>query len=360
MRDYEDTFATPVLPEAPMRHRFALLAVPVLLLGLLPGSVSADPSNRGSARHQEAVAFWTPERIRSAIPRDITFDPADGFVVAGPGANRGKPQPKPTPTPTPPPPDGTVTGAPWTADDAVLAGTGRVFFVMGAFLYSCSGTVATDGRADYSLVLTAGHCVIDRGKFATMWTFIPGYDTSPVAYNDCTSARYGCWTADALFVDSGFASQKRFNNTAVQHDFAFALVGPGGKTSVNPSLETAVGGSYGITFSGPAIGSTLSAFGYPAGAPYNGTDLTYCSGPIGQDPNTSNTTWSMACDMTGGSSGGPWLSGDPTTFAGATLRSLNSYGYSGVDNMYGPKFNSSTEAVYNAANGTATSNTIVP
>jgi hypothetical protein len=231
-----------------------------------------------------------------------------------------------------------------------------VFFVMGAFLYSCSGTATEDARSGYSLVLTAGHCVIDKGRFATMWTFIPGYDTNPVNYNDCASSTYGCWTAQALFVHEDFASQKRFNDTAVRNDFAFALVGPGGKSGTE-SLETRVG-TFGITFSGPAKGATLGAFGYPAGPPYDGTDLTYCQGPIGEDPGTANTTWSMSCDMTGGSSGGPWLSGDLSN-GSAILRSLNSYGYSGVDNMYGPKFDSHTQAVYAAANGSATSNTRV-
>jgi hypothetical protein len=67
----------------------------------------------------------------------------------------------------------------------------------------------------------------------------------------------------------------------------------------------------------------------------------------------------MACNMTGGSSGGGWLDGDFTSFGGADLRSLNSYGYTGVENMYGPKFNSKTQAVYNAANGSLTTNQIV-
>jgi hypothetical protein len=58
----------------------------------------------------------------------------------------------------------------------------------------------------------------------------------------------------------------------------------------------------------------------------------------------------MACGMTGGSSGGPWLSSFTEGTGVGTLSSLNSYGYSGIKNMYGPKFNSETQAVYNAAN----------
>jgi hypothetical protein len=59
----------------------------------------------------------------------------------------------------------------------------------------------------------------------------------------------------------------------------------------------------------------------------------------------------MLCDMTGGSSGGPWVSSSTTTVGfTAQLRSLNSYGYSGDDSMYGPIFNSKTTATFNAAN----------
>jgi hypothetical protein len=63
--------------------------------------------------------------------------------------------------------------------------------------------------------------------------------------------------------------------------------------------------------------------------------------------------------MTGGSSGGPWLSGFSTSTGSGTLSSLNSYGYSGVRAMHGPKFNDNTADVHSAANN-ATSNTIVP
>ncbi len=63
--------------------------------------------------------------------------------------------------------------------------------------------------------------------------------------------------------------------------------------------------------------------------------------------------------MTGGSSGGPWLSGfNATTGDTGTIESLNSYGYSGQSNMYGPKFNSTTTDTYNVADG-ATQNQIV-
>ena len=111
-------------------------------------------------------------------------------------------------------------------------------------------------------------------------------------------------------------------------------------------------------------GQKLYAFGYPAAGKYKGKDLTYCAGAITEDSQVANATWGMACNMTGGSSGGPWLTGvnDQTGSTSASqLGSLNSYGYSGQSVMYGPKFNSDTKAVYDAANSTQTvADTIVP
>ena len=143
---------------------------------------------------------------------------------------------------------------------------------------------------------------------------------------------------------------------AAGHDFAFAVMGPGGHSG-SASLEATVGGTFGIAFNSLKAGDTVTALGYPAQGEYDGTDLTYCQGNIGQDSRIANATWRLACDMTGGSSGGGWLTGSAGSFS-AVLQSLNSYGYTGETAMYGPKFNSRTEAVYNAAN-TATSNTVV-
>ncbi len=88
----------------------------------------------------------------------------------------------------------------------------------------------------------------------------------------------------------------------------------------------------------------LSAFGYPAAAPYNGSDLVYSRGPVSFDTLNGNATYGMTSNLTGGASGGPWvLATNYTTYADASIRSLNSYKYNFNKNaMYGPKFNSST------------------
>jgi len=320
-----------------MRSRLALLVAPLLLATMLPAAVSAAaPARDAKADHRAAVvAYWTPARMRAATPREFTFDAVRGFQPnAKPGGAAG---------------GGTsVTGASWTGGGKMLTTTGRALFTMGGTDYICSGSVVNDTKTTQAIVLTAGHCVVENdGTFATNWLFIPEFDTS--ATYTCSATKYGCWVADALYADAAFAGAGSFNNTAVQHDWAFAVVAAGDRDG--GQLDAKVG-SFPIAYSGVAKDDTLSAFGYPAAGKYNGKDLVYCRGAIGEDANTGNTTWSMGCAMTGGSSGGPWVKAtNTTTYADAVLSSLNSYGYSGTKKMFGPKFNAGTRAVFDAANG---------
>jgi hypothetical protein len=314
-------------------RRLALGAI--LVLAALPMAAPVAAKDPAKAEHDRIVAYWTPARMASAIPRDFVkaggkFVPTAGKPPKPPGGGGG----------------GAVTGASWTGDNPIVARSGKVFFTMGTTRYVCSGSVADDSRDDLSLVLTAGHCAYDEvaRRFATNWMFIPAYDSAPT--QTCPQTAYGCWTAQALVVHNGFATAGGFNSQAMVHDFAFAVVGAGAvPNGAEQELDVAVG-SYPLATSVSA-GNKLYAFGYPAAGKYKGKDLVYCAGNIFADPYASNQTWGMTCNMTGGSSGGPWLLG----FEGSdpALGSLNSYGRQGLPNMYGPKFNDDTLSVYNAA-----------
>lgn len=239
--------------------------------------------------------------------------------------------------------------------------TGKVLFAMGRSYYVCSASVVTDTVTDRSLILTAGHCVFDNktGKFATNWMFVPDYDADPVALTTsgsfCADTAYGCWTASALVVHKGFASQRKFNTQATLYDFAFAVVYAGGTT---PSQLDATVGSQRISYSQVTLGSTTHLFGYPAASPYTGTDLVYSEGPLGTDPLNKNLTYRVGSDMTGGCSGGPWFTSFDASTGEGTMMSVNSYGYAGIEALHGPKFNAYTQALYTKAT-TATSTTIV-
>jgi hypothetical protein len=231
---------------------------------------------------------------------------------------------------------------------------------MGGSGWVCSGTALGDSRSTYSLVITAGHCVYDESSggglsgFATNWLFIPQFDSNPTF--TCANTAFGCWTAQALVVNNGFATAGGFNTQATHYDWGFAVVPGGG--NANSQLDTAVG-TFGYSATAMPGNTVVDAFGYPAAQKYHGNDLVYCQGPIGFDANSGNTNYKLACGMTGGSSGGPWFSGFNATGNSGTIQSLNSYGYSGQSNMYGPIFNNTTTQTYNAANS-ATTNTIVP
>jgi len=117
------------------------------------------------------------------------------------------------------------------------------------------------------------------------------------------------------------------------------------------STVDATVGSFPISFSSVSSGTVLSAFGYPAAAPWDGKQLAYSRGPVSFDTLNGSATYGMTSNLTGGASGGPWvLATNYTTYGDASIRSLNSYKYNFNKNaMYGPKFNSSTGAVFNAA-----------
>jgi hypothetical protein len=319
------------------RSKSAVAAALLTVLALLPLAVApvaaGDSSTRAKAEHERIIKYWTAERIANAKPRDFVRTNEGKFVPrARPGSGG--------------------TGASWTGGGPVVQRTGKVLFTMDGGNWVCSASAITDSRTSHSLVLTAGHCAFDEVNeaFATNWTYVPSFDTSPTF--TCAQSTYGCWTAAGLVVHSGYATAGGFNTQATVHDFAFAIVGPGGKS--NSQLDAL--GTYGIAYPAISTGGTVHAFGYPAAGKYHGNDLTYCTGPTFNDQFNDDLTWGIACNMTGGSSGGPWLAGFTNTAGTAT--SLNSYGYSGIKNMYGPKFNAKTQAVFNRAN-TTTGNSIV-
>jgi hypothetical protein len=320
-----------------MRSRILLLVVPALLLALLPGATTAagPRANPHAQSRAEVLAYWTPERVATARPRDAVR--ADAAPRAKPGGGGG----------------GTTTGSSWPSSntDPITRATGKVLFSMGGGNWVCSGSVATDSRTGYSLVLTAGHCVVDAdtGEWATNWLFVPAYDRSPTF--TCSQTLLGCWTAVALVARTEFVNAGGFNDAAVQHDWAFAVVAGGGKQAGSGlQLDATVGGSFALD-ARAGVGQTMTALGYPAAGKYRGNDLVYCQGRVATDPLTDGTTYSMPCGMTGGSSGGPWLANASAGY-GASLRSVNSYGYSGVRNMYGPIFNAKTTRTLSVANGT--------
>jgi V8-like Glu-specific endopeptidase len=225
-----------------------------------------------------------------------------------------------------------VTGATWTGGGDVAKSTGKVFFTLGGVDYVCSGSAVQSGHRN--LVLSAGHCVHDGdgGPFATNWVFYPGWNNGP--------SSLGAWTATRLFTTATWANQA----DGFDDDAGFAVVGGSGSSSLESVLGSATPT---IRFDGASTTDRYSAFGYPAAKKYRGNILTYCSGTV-QVRIDGADTMALACNMTGGSSGGPWL----VNYADGSrvIESLNSYGYSSLaSTMFGPIFGAGELAAYTAA-----------
>ena len=312
-------------------HRFfALMSIAAVITTVLVSPSTAAGKADDKTPKGKAMGYWTKDKLENALTRDFEFEVGakSGKLVAlgkpakgGGGVTTG------------------TTGASWTKFGKPLAATGKVFFTMGATNYVCSGSLITEATTGRSIVLTAGHCVWDNkavGAWATNFIFIPAYDSNPV--NDCSSSPDRCLVATALVASSGFTSQTSFSTQATTYDWAFVAVEESGESGFNLAVD-------GFSNSAPAY-----AFGYPAATPYSGKDLVYCAGPISQDTRNSGVTWGLACKMTGGSSGGPWISGFNTSTNDGSASSLNSYKYTNDSTkMYGPKFNAKTKAVFDAA-----------
>jgi V8-like Glu-specific endopeptidase len=299
-----------------------------------------------SRAEQDSVrAFWTKARMRAAVPRGAERPNAKPGGGGSPGT-----------TPT------SNLGTAWTAGRATV---GKVFFQLGSSLYVCSGNAVDDvedGVTTPNLVVTAGHCVNDGGStFATNFLFIPRYD--PAAPR--TSGQPdGTFTATRLTTTSQWAAQgaDKYN-----YDVGMARVG------VNENGETlaaAIGDTSDIAYvsgdptSTGGVDYTVNthSFGYPAARPYDGNSLISCWAGTTADTVGGSTDYRLPCNMTGGSSGGPWLLDSAGAVAPLTENadvsdvqiSVNSFGYRGEKNaMYGPIFGTTIKSLYTS---TATGN----
>ncbi|MFE9931732.1 trypsin-like serine peptidase [Streptomyces sp. NPDC005533] len=310
------------------RHRTALsvlLAAGALVTGALTAatpSVAADAP--ASFRQQHTSGFWTAERMRSATPLDVTAVPgaARSAVATSAAPTRVAPTAAASPTAFP------QAGGAWTGGGAVVKTSGRVFFTMGDRTASCSGDSVTS--ANGSTVITAGHCVKYQGAWHTNWVFVPAYNNG--------SAPYGQWSATKTFATDQWAASEDMNM-----DVGLAVVAPlNGQT-----LSQAVG-AQGILFNG-GYNKKMYSFGFPAAAPYDGTKLVYCSGNSSKDFLLTRDH-GLACNMTGGSSGGPWFQDFNEATGLGTQVSVNSFGYTFLPNrMYGPYFGNEAKAAYDKA-----------
>ncbi|MER6916129.1 peptidase [Streptomyces sp. NPDC000594] len=297
-----------------IRGRAAALVVAGTALALLaPASVTATATaaTTDSARaataadpvsvlkftakeRKEALAYWTPARIK-AVGKSVDL---------GPTGPRTK----------------TWRGTP-------LSTVGRLFFITAKGPSWCSATAVKS--ANKSAVMTAAHCV-RLGSAPDMtnidMVFVPGYHKG--------KQPHGAFAVRAV------ATPRSWQKESV-NDMAALTV----DTDKKGRKLTDVVGGQSIAFN-RAVGGTIHSFGYPATSPQLGEELLYVSGKAKKE----NGRQFIPSDMTGGSSGGPWLADFNTTSGKGTLVSVNSSLDSFTPTkMYGEVFGATAKKVYDRA-----------
>lgn len=182
--------------------------------------------------------------------------------------------------------------------------------------YSCSGTALN--TPSHSIVLTAGHCVVEHRREGRDIAFVPAYDHG--------QRPFGTFVAEAVYV----MPQWRHGENP---DFDVAAL----KVKPNKFGKlTEVVGARGFATSKSRT-AAFQIFGYPA-ARARGEELRSCRAHgLGGDRLTYRfggpPTMPASCDMAAGSSGGAWL------FDGEYVSGVTSYSYEGrPTQLFSPYF----------------------
>ncbi|HNP88282.1 MAG TPA: hypothetical protein PKK78_19240 [Kouleothrix sp.] len=198
---------------------------------------------------------------------------------------------------------------------------GKLFFKQGGLSYVCSAS-SIGNRG----IITAGHCIHAGNNSASSWStnvvFVPAYKDG--------AAPYGQWACD-------YVTETVFTAWYQSHSFNRDVAGC---KTINQSGKTlsAKVGSLGFAWN---FGNDVHwfAFGYPAASPFTGNRLITCaaSRATWDMTNVSPATQGVGCDMTGGSSGGPWVLA--FSGSGGYVNGVNSYKYTTQSGgMFSPYF----------------------
>jgi V8-like Glu-specific endopeptidase len=319
--------------------------------GALAGSNPSDPVSAptkfATSDDADLRAYWTPERMRSAKPMKVSRQRENPKVrVSDETGNRAQrtvstdtqPEPRLTrasefqPAAEYPFPYGRRSVENPLRKIAPYRQVGRVFFRQNGVRYSCSGSSVVGGWRH--VVFTAGHCLNDgAGNWSTDVVFVPARRTGKF------KNPYGRFSAKELWVPAGWS-----DNQWWAYDLGAFNVG---KNKKRKTLRKSVG-ALGFAYNEGRV-QHWDVFGYPARAPWAGNRLVTCSTAHAVDDLNANGPDSIGvgCDLTGGSSGGPWIVGLRRS---NMLNGITSYGYGHqAGATYSPYFDSTANKIRCAA-----------
>ena len=292
--------------------------------GWMTGRSDTISEHAVDANSASVVSYWTQNTMSSAIDADQLIDNTGKSVnvtQASSDSSAGKAARQ----------DGQSPGNGNAAYP--LSTVGKVFFTNASGQNMvCSGTAVVS--SNHNTFDTAGHCLYWNGDWVRNVIFCPLYDSGQTPY--------GCWAARDLLAPSEWLGARPGD---LHRDFGIAVVSP----NSNGNLTDVVGGA-GWAYNQPT-NSTFYAYGYPAGYPFDGQTRKLCPGSAGKSwQHAGGLVISIRCDMTGGSSGGPWfISIDNKLY----LNGHNDFTSSiQPDHMFSPYYDDTWYALYDKAQQT--------
>jgi V8-like Glu-specific endopeptidase len=283
------------------RFLLAPVAAAALLLGLAGTAEARNLPHQNYESPSKVRAYWTVDRMRSAVPVEKSKPSTAAGKPGGSGSGATSVE---------------VTIPPGSA----LTAQGKVFFTDNRTNYVCSGTALAG-----NVVWTAGHCVNQGpGSYYTNFMFVPAYIDG--------AAPYGKFAASQLLTTGGWRLSGQFG---VDVGAAMPTTNAAGQTLDQAVVERT-----------PVFNSTraqsYNVYGYPAAKPFDGRRLRVCNTAWSRDDTTSSpSTMGIPCDMTGGSSGGGWVT------SSGQVASVVSYGYATIKNvLFGPHLEVEAQQLY--------------
>jgi V8-like Glu-specific endopeptidase len=305
-----------------------VLAVSVLVptAQAAPNGSAASLARTSDNKIQSAAAaeaYWTPERMAAAIPAQApaTVQAASPHQPSGRAGSIEGVAPSVKVKTEPAQGIGTMLNE--------SATVGKVYFTNPAngLNYVCSG--ATVSSAKRKLVQTAGHCVHGGagGQWMTNWVFVPRYRNG--------ARPFGTWSAYQLTSRTAW-----INSSNSDEDMGIVIM----QTLGGSSIANVVGGN-GLRWNwGYSVSVTI--LGYPAGAPFTGELQYFCQGTTWNGHGQQVRAW---CNMTGGSSGGPWLQEYNDQNGLGYINSVVSHRHDDANQMDGPYFDNDIKSLYDFA-----------
>ena len=280
------------------------------------GSALAEDNvvvNDGAKTMSEGPEYWTPERIEGAkelLPkREMDKLSAESWGTANLDFTRSRITPK-----------SANTAAPYKR-------VGKLYFTIpGEGDFQCSASVIAK-----RFIVTAAHCMYSDGiGFHTNWVFIPGFDGSNVN----KPRPYGTWNWSFGIIPVNWIN----SHGALPNNEDFGILELVDQVPPGKARVYKVGDYVGkfSTLVNRLFDNNVTMLGYPCNFDSCNIMQRNDSSDHRGSGVSGSTAYEYGSDMTGGSSGGPWVQnfGDPTAAAPTgnwiernAVIAVTSYGY---------------------------------